>query len=245
VSEASPLKHVLLQVAKAGPELRACEPELMHWDRRAEESVRVLVPWLIDEAAGLKAYTEEVLNSPSLLRESWSALRGLISDPVSVSRIDRLLANECVLLEARTGDTVSLVVTRFLVGRFPGGNLEANGKSDYPDLFIKTNDYSQLPRRKRGTSTIGAAVCGRRPVRVPDGLEIKTSRNQANIDCHYAHAGMHLLLAFSTKAGRALVDDVLIAFLRMQDYRICKRNTEATTVKASFTRAPFISLFAR
>jgi hypothetical protein len=208
--------------------------------------VRTLVPWLIAEAPGLKRYVEEVLNSPALLREAWAAVRVRVNAPKETAKIDRLLEHESVLLDFVTGDTVSVVVTRYLVSHFPGGALAANSKSDYPDLFIKTNDYSMLPTRTRDESNIGAAVRGpeRRPVRVPDGLEIKTSRDNANIDCHYSHAGLHLMLAFRTTDGHAVVDDVLAAFLRRDDYRISGRKTEATTVKASFTRAPFVSLLA-
>jgi hypothetical protein len=50
------------------------------------------------------------------------------------------------------------------------------------------------------------------------------------------------MLAFDESSGRTVVSDVLAAFLRLADYRISKRRTEATTVKASFSRAPFVSL---
>ncbi|QYU67036.1 hypothetical protein J4558_19060 [Leptolyngbya sp. 15MV] len=67
-------------------------------------------------------------------------------------------------------------------------------------------------------------------------------RDNANIDCHYPHVGLHLMLSFTTTGERFVVDDVLAAFLRRADYRISERRTEATTVKASFSRAPFVSL---
>lgn len=135
-------------------------------------------------------------------------------------------------------------MTRRLLCCYPGGALAANSKSDYPDLSLSTSDYSKLPVRTRDNKQIGAAVRGpqRRPVRVPDGLEIKTSRNNANIDCHYPHVGLHLMVGFTKTGERTVVDDVLAAFLRRADYRITKRRTEATTVKASFGRVPFVSL---
>jgi hypothetical protein len=142
---------------------------------------------------------------------------------------------------------VSVVVTGYRLSKFPGGALVGNSKSDYPDLFIKTYDYSKLPVRSRDDKEIGAAIRGRekKPVRVPDGLEIKTSRDGANIDCHYPHVGLHLMLSFQTTGERVVVDDVLVAFLRHDDYRITKPKTKATTLKASFSRAPFVSLLSR
>jgi hypothetical protein len=135
-------------------------------------------------------------------------------------------------------------VTGHLLARFPNGALAGNSKSDYPDVFIRTLDYSKLPVRNREDKEIGAAIRGkvRNPVRVPDGLEIKTARNGASIDCHYPHVGLHLMLSFITTGERVIVDDVLVSFLRKENYRIASRKTEATTVKASFGRSSFISL---
>lgn len=139
---------------------------------------------------------------------------------------------------------MSIVVTDHLLSKYPGNALVGNSKSDYPDLFIKTNDYSKLPARSREEKEIGAAIRGKekKPVRVPDGLEIKTSRDGANIDCHYPHVGLHLMLSFLTTGKHVVVDDVLVAFLRNADYRITQPKTKATTLKASFSRAPFASL---
>ena len=68
-------------------------------------------------------------------------------------------------------------------------------------------------------------------------MEIKTSRNGASIDCHYPHVGLHLLVSFITTGEKVVVDDVLAAFLRYEDYRITVPKTQATTLKASFSRA--------
>ena len=90
----------------------------------------------------------------------------------------------------------------------------------------------------------GAAVKGRqkRPVRVPDGLEIKTCRERIAVDCHHPHAGLHLVLLFTEAARLFAVEDVRIAFLRAGDYRESERNTTATTVKYSFNGDYFVSL---
>ncbi len=244
MTEAEALNSITRQVQAAKKELDEYDPPGFEWFERALTTVRLLVPWLVEEASDLQVYVEDVLNSPALLREAWSDLRPQIDMPVKVARIDQLLEHESVLLDFVAGDTVSIVVTGYLLRRFPGNDLASNSKSDYPDVYLKTCDYSRLPIRRRNLGTIGAAVRGkaRKPVRVPDGLEIKTSRNRANIDCHYPHVGLHLMLSFSTTSERVVVDDVLVAYLRAADYRIATRRTEATTVKASFSRAAFISL---
>lgn len=238
------LAKVLSQVKAAKAKLDQYAPVEFGWYDRAVKAAKILVPWLVKEAPDLRQYVEEVLNSPNLLREAWAALKAQVDAPAEVARIDELLSREAVLLQFVAGDTVSIVVTGHLLSRHPGGALSGNSKSDYPDLFLKTFDYSGLPVRTRNDEEIGAAVRGteRKPVRVPDGLEIKTSRNGANIDCHYPHVGLHLLLSFDTTGACIVVDDVLVAFLRNDDYRITVPKTKATTLKASFTRAPFVSL---
>lgn len=238
------LPRILAQIEAAKPELDAYAPVGFGWYERAVAATKTLVPWLVKEAPGLRVYVEEVLNSPALLREAWVALKSQIDSPAEVARIDELLSREGVLLAFVAGDTVSIVVTGHLLARYPGGALAGNSKSDYPDLFIKTYDYSKLPVRSRKDKDIGAAVRGeeRKPVRVPDGLEIKTSRDNRSIDCHYPHVGLHLMLSFITTGKRVVVDDLLVAFLRYEDYRITDPKTKATTLKASFSRAPFISL---
>jgi hypothetical protein len=244
MADTTALAHVLAQVKAAKPELDAYAPEGFGWHKRALTAVNALVPWLIREAPGLRVYVEEVLNSPALLRSAWASLKSQIDAPGEVARIDELLAREGVLLAFVAGDTVSTVVTGFVLSKYPGSGLAGNSKSDYPDIFVKTYDYSKLPVRSREDKEIGAAIRGKekKPVRVPDGLEIKTSRDNANIDCHYAHVGLHLMLSFVTSGPSVVVDDVLVAFLRNADYRITVPKTKATTLKASFSRAPFVSL---
>lgn len=247
MADTTALAHVLAQVNAAKPELDAYAPEGFGWHKRALNAVNSLVPWLVQEAPELRSYVEDVLNSPGLLRAAWALIRLQIDAPGEVARIDELLDREGVLLKFVTGDTVSTVVTGYLLSKYPGGVLAGNSKSDYPDIFVKTHDYSKLPVRSRDDKEIGAAIRGkeRKPVRVPDGLEIKTSRDNANIDCHYPHVGLHLMLSFVTTGPSVVVDDVLVAFLRNADYRITVPRTKATTLKASFSRAPFTSLLPR
>ena len=244
MADTTALAHVLAQVKAAKPELDAYAPQDFGWHKRALVASNALVPWLIMEAPGLRLYVEEVLNSPALLRSAWMSLKPQIDAPGEVARIDELLTREGVLLAFVAGDTVSTVVTGHLLSRYPNGALGGNSKSDYPDLYVKTYKYDTLPVRTRKDKYIGAALRGknRKPVRVPDGLEIKTSRNNSNIDCHYPHVGLHLMLSFKTTGATIVVDDVLVAFLRKAYYRITVPKTETTTLKASFSRAPFFSL---
>lgn len=244
MADTDALPRILAQVNAAKAELDAYAPAGFGWYDRAVAAAKTLVPWLVKEAPGLRVYVEEVLNSPALLRAAWASLKPQIDSPGEVARIDELLTREGVLLAFVAGDTVSTVVTGHLLGKYPGGSLAGNSKSDYPDIFVKTYDYSKLPVRTRDDKEIGAAIRGKekKPVRVPDGLEIKTSRDNANIDCHYPHVGLHLMLSFITTGETVVVDDVLGAFLRHDDYRITVPKTKATTLKASFSRAPFVSL---
>jgi len=244
MADTSALSHVLAQVRAAKAELDAYAPAGFGWYARVGTAVCVLVPWLVAEAPGLRQYVEETLNSPALLRSAWASLKAQIDAADDVARIDELLAREGVLLAFVAGDTVSAVVTGYLLSRYPSRKLAGNSKSGYPDIFLKTHDYSRLPVRTRDDKEIGAAIRGKeqKPVRVPDGLEIKTSRDNANIDCHYPHVGLHLMLSFQTTGPSVVVDDILVAFLQNADYRITVPKTKATTLKASFSRAPFISL---
>lgn len=244
MADVDALPRILRQVDAAREEMDAYDPPGMGWHARAVLTATTLVPWLVQEAPGLRVYVEEVLNSPKLLRAAWEGLKSRIDAVGEVARIDELLGRERVLLNFVAGDTVSVVVTGHLLNRYPGGELSGNSKSDYPDLFLKTADYGGLPTRSRAEERIGAAVRGkdRCPVRVPDGLEIKTSRNGATIDCHYAHVGLHLILSFDTRGQHVVVDDVLAAFLRDADYKKTVPRTKTTTLKASFSRASFVSL---
>lgn len=148
-----------------------------------------------------------------------------------------------------TGEVVSNVVAKYLMDHYPNSALKSNGRSDYPDLYLAMLDYSALPqftRKKKVTAEdeYGAALKGKekRPVRVPDGLEIKTCRTRIAVDCHHPHAGLHLVLLFTEVERMFTVNDVRIAFLKSSDYRESERNTTATTVKYSFGGERFVSL---
>ena len=242
--ETGALKQILEQVDLAKKGLDAYAPSGFGWHQRCRNTVTELIPWLVQEAPHLQSYVGRALNSPTLLREAWTALKPQIDSPAEVARLDELFAMENVLLAFIAGDTVSTVVTGHLLAQHPKQTLAGNSKSDYPDIFLTTADYSELLTRAKGEEDFGAAVRGkqRKPIRVPDGLEIKTSRDNARIDCHFAHVGLHLMVSFKTTGDRVIVDDVLAAFLRYENYSITKPKTGATTLKASFSRAPFVSL---
>ncbi len=242
----SALAHVLNQIAAASSELRLCAPIQIDWPKRATVTANLLVPLLQRDVPRLKKYVEDILNAATRLRLLWSDFRTRVTLPAGdIAEFNRLLTLDDVLRESITGEIVSNVVSRFLLDENP--SLLSNGRSDYPDLFLKTIDYAALPvfSRKRFTSDeYGASLKGanKRPVRVPDGLEIKTCRDQLRVDCHHPHAGLHLAVIFSQTNRLYSVDDIRIAFLSAADYRESNRNTTATTVKYSFNAEPFISL---
>jgi hypothetical protein len=245
------LAKVRSQIKAAGGDLRAYRPASVDWNASATATADTLIPWLVSIGPELKVYVQDVLNAPAVLRSMWSAIRGHVNLPrEQVEAFDRQLTLDDVLRESVTGEVISNVVTKYLLDHFPGAGLQSNGRSDYPDLYLSERDYSALPpfQRKKKVTTedeYGAAVKGKqkRPVRVPDGLEIKTCRDRIAVDCHHPHAGLHLVLLFTQAARLFSVTDIRVAFLRTSDYRESQRNTTATTVKYSFRGDDFVSLF--
>jgi hypothetical protein len=237
------------QIEGARADLEKYSPHEMDWPTRARATAQVLIPRLVYEAPGVKSFVEDVLNAPQELRRMWSSIRADVVLPQEqILAFDRQLSLDDVLRESVTGEVVSKVVTKYLTEHLP--SLESNGRSDYPDLYLGSLDYSGLAlfRRKREgeDGEYGAALKGpaKRPVRVPDGLEIKTCRKSIRVDCHYAHAGLHLALVFR-EAGRVFtVNDLRVAFLRFTDYHESSRNTKTTTVKYSFNGDRFVSLLS-
>ena len=177
----------------------------------------------------------------------WAVIRPQVNLPrEQIEAFDRQLSLDGVLREAVTGEVVSRVVGSYLIDRHP--DLKRNGRSDYPDLYLSSLDYTALPVFGRRTTddaeAYGAARKGasERPVRVPDGLEIKTCRDQIRVDCHHPHAGLHLVLVFAETNRLFTVTDIRVAFLKSSDYYESSRNTTATTVKYSFNGERFVSL---
>ena len=243
----SVLKVIERQIVAGAADLKIYRPREMDWPRRAVAAARSVVPRLEAAAPGLKSYVEGVLNAPVQLRRMWADIRGRVDLPKEqLEAFDRQLSLDDVLRESVTGEVVSNVVSKYLIDRV--GDLKSNGRSDYPDLFLRSLDYSGLPVFKRGKRTgqeeYGAALKGKppRPVRIPDGLEINTCRDQIRVDCHHPHAGLHLALVFGETDRFFTVTDLRLAFLRQSDYRESKRNTTATTVKYSFNGDRFVSL---
>jgi hypothetical protein len=244
------LATVTSQINAAESALKIYRPASMDWNKRSVATSSVLVPWLIEVAPTLKSYVEDVLNAPALLRSMWTKIRAHLKLPKEqIEAFDRQLTLDDVLRESVTGEVVSNVVTKYLKEHHPTKALESNGRSDYPDIYLSNLDYSALPqfaRKKRVTEDdeYGAAVKGKqkRPVRVPDGLEIKTCRERIAVDCHHPHAGLHLVLVFSETARIFTVNDLRVAFLSPKDYRESERNITATTVKYSFNGNRFVSI---
>jgi hypothetical protein len=251
MSESRPLNVILGQIKAAKVELDNYPPSGMGWYNRCLETANILVPWLIEVAPKLKVFVEEVVNSKELVRDSWKRIKASTKKHIPsdlLEAMDRELDREAFLLAVVSGDIISKVVEKFLIENFPNAHLESNGRSDYPDLFSRAKDYSGLPIFGRKGKEYGAALKGetRRPVRVPDGLEIKTCKgNRLAVDCHHAHAGLHLALMHDGRKGSTEVSDIKAAFMRLEDYRITKPSTPTTTLKASFNDKNFVSLLNR
>ena len=243
------LATIKAQIKAAESDLNAYRPESVDWNGRARTAAESLIPWLCGIVAGMKNHVQDVLNAPALLRSMWATIRRHVNLPrEQIEAFDRQLTLDDVLRESVTGEVVSNVITKYLLEHHPTSALKSNGRSDYPDIYMTTLDYSELPSftRKKVSpeDEYGAAVKGKekRPVRVPDGLEIKTCRERVAVDCHHPHAGLHLVLLFAETARMFTVSDVRVAFLRVGDYRESERNTTATTVKYSFGGDRFVSL---
>ncbi len=238
------LEKIHKQIKKARKDLIAYPPEGVNWIDRCNKTADILIPWLCSASAELGNFVNNTLNSPRKLRESWNAVKKELGQEAHLlfKEIDALLNRESVLSQDVSGDIVSSLVVDFLISNHPDQQLSFNGKSDYPDLYIKSLDYGLLPLFSRKAAKFGPALKDGRPVRMPDGLEIKTCRGRVAVDCHHPHIGLHLVLLFDTKDGVSQVEDVLVAFLKTSDYRKCRRRTTATTVKYSFNGDPFISI---
>lgn len=240
------------QIKAAKKDLHNYRPNSVDWYGRAFAVADLLIPWLVQAVPGMKNYVQDVLNAPAVLRSMWTTIRQHVDLPKEqILAFDRQLSLDDVLRESVTGEVVSNIVTRYLLEHHPDSALKSNGRSDYPDIYSSAVDYSALPEFKRkkkitAADAYGAAVKGKakRPVRVPDGLEIKTCRDRIAVDCHHPHAGLHLVLLFTETKRMFTVNDVRIAFLRSSDYRESERNTTATTVKYSFNGDRFVSLLS-
>lgn len=245
-----PLATIQTQIKGAEADLRSYRPESVDWNKRALATAETLVPWLIESVPALKDYVQDVLNAPTMLRSMWKTIRKHVDLPnEQMEAFDRQLTLDDVLRESVTGEVVSNIVTKYLLEHFPQNALKSNGRSDYPDVYNSTLDYSALPafKKKKKASEedeFGAALKGaaKRPVRVPDGLEIKTCRDRVAVDCHHPHAGLHLVLLFTEVTRIFTVNDIRVAFLKRGDYHESERNTTATTVKYSFNGDRFVSL---
>lgn len=245
----SVLNIINQQIEEARADLLQYRPHEMDWPTRATATAKTLIPWLKSEAYGIRSYVEGVLNAPVRLRRMWADIRCQVDLPSEqIEEFDHQLLLDDVLRESVTGEVVSKVVTKYLIDHEP--DMKCNGRSDYPDIYLGSVDYSGLSlfqrKRNEGDLGYGAALKGveKRPVRIPDGLEIKTCRNQIRVDCHHPHTGLHLVLVFGETKRIFSVTDLCVAFLKSSDYHEAGRNTTATTVKYSFNGDRFVSLFS-
>lgn len=143
------------------------------------------------------------------------------------------------------GKVTSNVISTFLceqVSQLSSSELlDYSQSNDYPDLTRASFDYSYLPDvgkpgfpSKRGT----------RPINVPDGLEIKTSKNgRLSLDCHGPKMGLFLYAPWTPLEGQIGLSDLYLAFLKTSDFKKGKATSRQTTIKWNVSPASFISVF--
>ncbi len=249
------LRHVLKQVKESKPELTLTLPKSIDWNTRAIATCKRLVPWLEQHSTALASYLTGVMNSPNDVRDSVKLLvdrflletasKPTTTDDKILNSLRSALEYEELLIAEAGGTVVSKLIERYFIDKSENWILESNGASDYPDLFFRDNDYSMLSKFQRGSKQVyGAALKGKslRPVRVPDGLEVKTCKGPFAVDCHHAHAGLHLVVLFNKARKQFRVNDIQIAFMRRDFYRITVPASPTTTLKASFNGQNFISI---
>lgn len=225
------------QVEEAKHELDAYQPASVDWYQCCRRSVNQLVPWLYESATGLRVEIDSLLESPRLVREAWERIKHETEVPDQLAEeMDQALAYESILVKRPSGMLISKIIERYLIDHCPNRALKSNGASDYPDLFVSDFDYSFLTPHTRSADTYAASLKGGRPVRIPDGIEIKTIVGRGGIDCHYPHVGLHLIVLLENEVGGASmrVTDIRLGFARHDTYRITKPRKKATTLKASF-----------
>jgi hypothetical protein len=233
------LRYILRQIERDQAGLLKLEPR-SGWPERVRATAEKYVPKIVASANDLMRQVESSLDSPLIVREIWGRVKEAINDARLIAEMDDALAREQMLLAVITGETVSKLIADFLCGRYR--ELAQNNRSTYPDLYLKTADYSRLPRRTRDLAE-GPALRGGKPTSVPDGIEIKSNRgSRIHVDCHHDHQGLHLALTFEQDGDRWIVHDVYLSYLSKADYRRSERNTTATTDKFSFGHTSFISV---
>jgi hypothetical protein len=131
---------------------------------------------------------------------------------------------------------ISSAIQRFIISPSGLGDLvKPSGNSIYPDLVLRSRDYSGLPRQTRNSPVDGPCLRGSNPSNVPDGCEIKTNQgNRIRVDAHGAHPGLHLGVTWDFHDQAVVITGVWLAYVRIADYRESGRNVDVTTVKYSF-----------
>jgi len=251
-----------LSTPSAVTELLKLGPDGFDWNARVREAARLLIPRLVDIAPTLIQTCEAAFNKVLTLKEHLhndeinSQLEAALTTcrPKLKLRYARWL-EECRTLAREAADTIphiesqqiSAQVQRFLLSEEGlGALIKPNGNSIYPDLLISSFDYSFLPFQSRSSPIPGPCLRNKiapRPSNVPDGLEIKTNKgNKIKVDAHGAHPGLHLGITWEIKSSRVVILDVLLAYIRIQDYSVSDGRVDVTTKKRSFGHDLFISL---
>jgi len=233
-------------------ELQALSPADYDWVDRTSKTLETLIPRLGDIAANLKNEVPSKLNSIQELLDhialgSQHEVESLGKEYVEWREKLVLHAGRASsIIEQIESQQVSAEIQRQLVlPSMLGDIMYPNGNSIYPDLVMKSYDYSRLPVQSRKKAVIGPCLQGKqkRPSNVPDGCEIKTNRaSRIRVDAHAPHPGLHLGITWGLSNKRIDINGVWAAYIRLADHKEASRNSETTTVKYSFGHDRFVSL---
>lgn len=240
---------------EAQNELAEMEKVGIPWRKRVEETINRLTPFLVESADQIVTQTQIRLNSPVVALEfasdSWLDEMAKSSiQRMKVQSLRRLLKAAASITSSIESQQVSRELHKVLaeMGVFSKFPLARTNGAIYPDLYFKDYDYGSLPLHSRTKKIEGPNRRGDgTPSNVPDGCELKTNQGpRAHVDAHAPHAGLHIALTWGfTEARKIEITGLWIAYIRICDHTVVKRNVAATTVKYSFGHDHFISLIPR
>ena len=248
----SPAQHVLSQFndPTAQQELRDMSDATFDWNSRARTTMEAVLPRLPALALNLSIEIPRLLNSPIHIINKLQA--GSVSHPeLKKGTLGAWYDDVCqsataskALVENLESQQISNAIQRFLILPSSIGDLfKANGPSIYPDLLLKSHDYSNLPSQNRSNPIDGPCLRGEKASNVPDGMEVKTNRGpRIKVDAHGAHPGLHFGVTWDFDSGAVVVTGVWVAYVGVKDYNHSNRNVSSTTVKYSFGHDLFVSL---
>lgn len=248
----SPAQHIHSQFndKTVQQELRDMSDAKFDWNARVTTTMAAVLPRLPALALDLSIEIPRLLNSPIHTINKLQA--GSASHPeLRIGTLGAWYDDVCqsataskALVENLESQQISNAIQRFLLLPTSIGDIfKSNGPSIYPDLLLKSHDYSNLPIQNRINPIDGPCLRGGNASNVPDGMEIKTNRGaRIKVDAHGAHPGLHFGVTWDFDSVGVVIKGVWVAYIGAKDYHHSNRNVSSTTVKCSFGHDLFASL---